>query len=91
MDRSDTIIPTGQGGQDSDRYGMSNIEYDIVTTLSNLLQGHEVLGKYAADADQAGDSDAATIFRTLQENNRAAVQQLRNALARHVSSVSPNR
>ena len=91
MDRKDTIIPTGQGGQSADRYGMSNIEYDIVTTLSNLAQGHEVLSKYAADADQAGDGDTATIFRTMQENNRVAVQQLRNALARHVNSVSPGR
>jgi len=92
MERDDTIIPTGQqSGQAADRYGMSNLEYDIVTTLSNLLQGHEALGRYAADADQAGDGDTATIFRTLQENNRSAVQQLRNALARHVSSVTPTR
>ena len=91
MERDDTLISTGQGGQGADRYGMSNIEYDIVTTLSNLLEGQEALSRYAADADQAGDSDTATIFRTLQESNRSAVQQLRNALARHVSSVSPSR
>ena len=78
-------------GQGADRYGMSNIEYDIITTLSNLLEGQEVLSRYAADADQAGDSDTATIFRTLQDNNRSAVQQLRNALARHVGSVSTGR
>ena len=91
MERNDTLISTGQGDQGADRYGMSNIEYDIVTTLSNLLEGQEALTRYAADADQAGDGDTSTIFRTLQENNRSAVQQLRNALARHVSSVSPSR
>ena len=96
MANTDTMMSSGQAGQTgqqgADRYGMSNLEYDIITTLSNLLQGHEVLSRYAADADQAGDSDTATIFRTLQSNNRSTVEQLRNALARHVGgSVSPAR
>jgi hypothetical protein len=84
MDRSDTVVSTRRGGLGADRFGMSNVEYDIVQTLSNLLQAHEVLVTYAADADQAGDSDTATTFRTLQENNRTTVQQLRKSLARHV-------
>ena len=67
------------------RYGVSNLEYDIVTTLSNLLEGVEALEKYAQDAEQAGDQECATIFRTLRENNRNSAQQLRSALARHLS------
>ena len=66
------------------RYGVSNLEYDLVTTLSNLLQGEEVLNKYAQDAEQAGDSECATLFRTLMDNNRASAQQVRNALQRHL-------
>jgi hypothetical protein len=89
----DTIIEGNRGDQigqpGADRFGMSNLEYDIVTTLSNLSQGFEALERYAADADQAGDGETATIFRTMQENNRTTIRQLRNALARHVSSVSP--
>lgn len=67
-----------------DRYGISNIEYDLITTLSNLLEGVEALEKYAQDAEQAGDSECATIFRTIRENNRSSAQQLRGALARHL-------
>lgn len=71
---------------DSDRnYGLSNIEYDIVTTLSNLLEGMQVLETYAGDAEAAGDSECATIFRTLSESNRNTVQQLRKALGRHLN------
>ncbi len=71
--------------QGQSRFGVSNLEYDLVTTLSNLLEGSEALDKYAQDAEQAGDQECATIFRTLRENNRATAQQVRNALARHVS------
>ena len=67
------------------KYGISNLEYDLVTTLGELLQGQEVLEKYAGDAEQAGDQECATIFRTIRENNRNSAQQVRNALARHIS------
>lgn len=73
----------GQG-----KYGVSNLEYDLITTLSNVLEGMEALEKYAQDAEQAGDSECATIFRTLRENNRNSAQQLRSALGRHLSGGS---
>lgn len=61
---------------------VSNLEYDLVTTLSNLMQGREVLGQYAKDAEQAGDRDAAEIFRTIQRNNDDAAGRIRSALGR---------
>jgi hypothetical protein len=67
-----------------DTYGLSDVEYDIVTTLGNLLQGIEKLEEYAKDAESAGDAETATLFRTLRETNRASVGQLRSALARHL-------
>lgn len=69
-------------------YGMSNVEYDLVVSLGNLLEGMEALQKYAQDAEQAGDQETATAFRTLRENNRSSVQQLRGALARQLSAGS---
>jgi hypothetical protein len=69
----------------SDKYGASNLEYDLVTTLSNMLQAQETLEKYAADADAANDSECATLFRTIRESNRGYIEQLRRALGRHVS------
>lgn len=65
-------------------YGMSDIEYDIIMTISNLLQGIEKLEKYAQDAEAVGDTETATVFRTLRGGNRSAVQQLRSGLVRHL-------
>lgn len=75
-------------GQGQSTTGVSNIEYDLVTTLSSLLEGMEVLQRYAQDAEQAGDQETATAFRTIRENNRNSIQQLRSALARQMSSGS---
>lgn len=68
------------------KFGVSDIEYNLLTTIANLLQGMEVLDKYAQDAEKAGDQETATAFRTLRENNRNSAQQLRSALSRHLSS-----
>lgn len=69
-------------------YGMSDVQYDLVVSLGNLLEGMEALQKYAQDAEQAGDQETATAFRTLRENNRSSVQQLRSALTRQLGSGS---
>jgi hypothetical protein len=66
-------------------YGVSDLEYDIVTTLSNLLQAEEVLTKYASDAEAAGEATCAQIFRSIIEGNRKAATQLRSELARAIS------
>jgi hypothetical protein len=66
-------------------FGISNLEYDLVTTLSNLLEGQEVLQEYTADAEEAGDEEAAAIFRSIQECNRDAAMRIRTALGRIMS------
>lgn len=73
---------------DEQKFGIPNLEYDIIITLGNLLQGVDVMEKYAKDAEEAGDSECATLFRTMRENNRNSAQQLRSALARHLSGGS---
>jgi len=69
------------------RYGVSNIVYDIIITVGNLLQGEEKLLEYAGDADSAGDADAATAFRTVAEANRAAAQVLLGRLKHHLNEM----
>ncbi|HEY8446738.1 MAG TPA: hypothetical protein VIL01_06475 [Thermomicrobiales bacterium] len=66
-------------------FGISNLEYDLVTTLSNLLEGQEVLEQYEADADEAGDREAAEIFRMIQHSNYEAAQRIRGVLGRLMS------
>jgi hypothetical protein len=72
----------GDGKQET---GISNLEYDLVTTLSNLLEGHEVLEEYASDADEAGDTEAAEIFRSIQLHNQQAALRIRTSLGRLMS------
>ena len=66
-------------------FGISNLEYDLVTTLSNLLEGQEVLEEYTADAEEAGDAEAADIFRTIRSSNQDAAMRIRTALGRIMS------
>jgi len=69
----------------SGEFGISNLEYDLVTTLSNLLEGQEVLEEYTADAEEAGDQEAAAIFRDIQSCNTDAALRIRTALGRIMS------
>lgn len=71
--------PMTDGTED---FAVSDLEYNIVTTLSNLLQSEEVLVRYAHDADEAGETEVAELFRSLRNTNRDAARNLRNALAR---------
>jgi hypothetical protein len=76
------------GGQMSDgsgEFGISNLEYDLVTTLSNLLEGQEVLKEYTADAEEAGNAEVAEIFRTIQSNNQEAAMRIRTTLGRIIA------
>ena len=66
-------------------FAISNLEYDLVTTLSNLLEGQEVLEEYIADAEEADDAEAADIFRTIQTHNQNSAMRIRTALGRIMS------
>ncbi len=70
----------------TEEFAVSDLEYNIVTTLSNLLQSEEVLVRYAHDADEAGETDIAELFRSLRTTNRDAARNLRDALARTLAS-----
>jgi hypothetical protein len=67
-------------------FAVSDLEYNIVTTLSNLLQSEEVLVHYTDDAEAAGAVEIAEIFRNLRNSNRDSARDLRNALVDHLKS-----
>lgn len=62
------------------RFAVSDVEYNIVTTLSNLLQAEDVLTKYAEDAEKAGASELAALFKEIEESNNAYAGRLRDQL-----------
>ncbi len=69
------------------KYGVPDIVYDIVQTVGNLLQGVEKMMEYAEDAENAGDAEAATVFRTVADGNRGAAQALLRRLKAHLNNL----
>lgn len=63
-------------------FAVSDLEYNLITTLSNLLQAEDVLERYKADADEAGEPEIAGLLDDLRLSNKRAAKGLRAALAR---------
>ena len=61
---------------------ISDVEYDIIVTMSNLLQGSKSLQTYQSDAQQAGDSDTAAIFGRILDSYDGYATELHGVLAR---------
>lgn len=66
--------------QGQNRFAVSDVEYNLITTLSNLLQAEDVLNRYKADADSSGDADVAALFNEIQEANNIYARRLREKL-----------
>jgi hypothetical protein len=69
------------------KYGVPDMVYNLITTVGNLLQGEEKLKEYALDAEKVGDSEAATVFRTVAEDNRVAAQTLLRRLKYYLNDL----
>jgi hypothetical protein len=65
---------------DSSNTSVSNVEYNLITTLSNLLEAGDVLERYAQDAESSGNSELAQLFRDLQQSNNDFAQRFRQQL-----------
>ena len=80
-------MQSGSGNQT--QTGASNLEYDIVAEMHELLEGNAALEQYIQDARQAGDNEAERCFQQIHDQNRQNVQQLRSLLAKHMMSSMP--
>ena len=65
-------------------FTVDDLEYNVVTTLSTLLQSEDVLAKYATDFEEEGLPEIAQIFWTLRNNNRKTATELRAVLGRFI-------
>ena len=61
-------------------YVVSDLEYNVITTLATLLQSEDVLEQYQADARDAGETAIENLFAQLRTSNRTIAQGLREAL-----------
>ena len=61
-------------------FALSDVEYNIITTLSNLLQSEDALHKYMSDAKKVGDAKTEAIFGELHDANREFAKRLRECL-----------
>ncbi|HEV2128815.1 MAG TPA: hypothetical protein VGR22_09375 [Thermomicrobiales bacterium] len=66
-------------------FSVSDVEYNVITTLSNLLQSEEVLMKYATDAQEAGDSELEQMFHDLRRQNGEVAERLYRKLGQLAS------
>ena len=69
-------------------FTVGDLEYDVVTTLSTLLQSEDVLAQYASDFEDAGEPGIAQIFWTLRNNNKKTATELRAVLGTIINSQS---
>lgn len=67
-------------------FTVSDVAYNVITTLSNLLQSEEVLMKYANDAKEAGDTDLEQMFHDLRQQNGQVAERLYQKLGKLVQS-----
>ncbi|MDI3288946.1 hypothetical protein [Polyangium sp. 15x6] len=67
--------------------GASNLEYDIVAEMHELLQGNSALEQYIQDARQAGDQEAERCFQQIHDQNKQYVTTLRTLLAKHIQAT----
>lgn len=67
-------------------YVVSDVEYNVITTLATLLQSEDVLAGYTEDARAAGELEIAALFSELRTQHRAVANGLREVLKRDLSS-----
>jgi hypothetical protein len=65
--------------------GVSNVAYNAVTVLSNLLQGATALEQYKMDAKEAGDDEAVKLFERVQRYQLEGVQELKRFVSQKLS------
>jgi len=67
-------------------FGVSDVEYNVITTLATLLQSEDVLEHYTEDAAKAGEDEIAALFLALRKHNREIARGLRAVLGRNLTS-----
>ncbi len=73
-------------GSQSNRYGLDNLTYDIITVLHEKSKGLEAFDQYLQDAQ--GDNEARECFQQLRQQDQENIQKLQQLLSTRLSSQS---
>jgi len=65
--------------------GVSNVTFDLITTLENKLQGIAAMEEYKMDCEDAGDTEAMRVFDELQRQEIDDVTRLKGLVAMRLS------
>lgn len=65
---------------------VSDVEYNVITTLATLLQSEDVLQRYTEDAEEAGEQEVAELFHALRKHHKEIAKGLRAVLGRNLSA-----
>ncbi len=71
---------------DQHDFGVSDVEYNVITTLATLLQSEDVLERYTEDAEQAGEQEIAELFHALRKHHKEIAKGLRAALMHNLTT-----
>ncbi len=69
--------------QNSNRYGIDNLTYDIVTVLHEKSKGLEAFDQYLSDAQ--GENEVRQCFEELRRQDQENVQKLQRLLGSRIS------
>jgi hypothetical protein len=61
-------------------YAMSDVNYDLVSTLAEDLDSIQVLDTYIQDCQQAGDRDLESIFVQIRDDEKRHCDMLKKAI-----------
>lgn len=64
--------------------GTTNVVYNLVSVIYHALQGAETYNEYVRDAEQSNDSEAADLFREVQQQNKRVADQAERLLAERI-------
>ena len=67
---------------------VSDLEYDVISTLQSKLEALEVYEAYLEDCEEADDDDCRQLFQQIRDDDEWHAERLRDALARLMSSAS---
>jgi uncharacterized membrane protein (DUF106 family) len=60
--------------------GVSNISYDLMVTMTNMLEGMAALEEYKMDAEEANDTQVLELFNRIEQRMRTDAEEVRELL-----------